>query len=296
MNDYFKDYHPIINFTYFVIVIGFSMFLMHPIYMLISLSACCIYSVYLKGIHALKFNVLYMLPTLFIVSIINPMFNHQGATILFYLPSGNPFTLESVLYGIATGVMLITVIIWFSCYNIIMSSDKITYIFGKITPKLSLIFMMVLRFVPLYKERITKIINAQSNLECVNSNPSFKQKIQNSTKILSIMTSWSLENAIETADSMKARGYGLSGRTAFSNYKITIRDKFIGIYFFVSTFFLIFHSFNNNIKVSYFPVMTYSYGNFIDFLNYGLFTILCFTPIIINITEEIKWKFLISKI
>ena len=39
------------------------------------------------------------------------------------------------------------------------------------------------------------------------------------------MLTWSLENAIETADSMKSRGYGLPGRTAFSIYRFDDRDK-----------------------------------------------------------------------
>ena len=51
------------------------------------------------------------------------------------------------------------------------------------------------------------------------------------------MVTWSLENAIETADSMRSRGYGLPGRTAFSIYRFDDRDKtalawlcFCGVY------------------------------------------------------------------
>ena len=39
--------------------------------------------------------------------------------------------------------------------------------------------------------------------------------------ILSIMVTWCLENAIETADSMKSRGCGLPGRSAFPSTGLT---------------------------------------------------------------------------
>ena len=55
--------------------------------------------------------------------------------------------------------------------------------------------------------------------------------------VFSILVTWSLENAIETADSMKSRGYGLPGRTAFSIYRLDSRDRsmlgwlvFCGVY------------------------------------------------------------------
>ena len=35
--DTFSGYHPLINFTYFVIVIGLSMFYMHPVFLALSL-------------------------------------------------------------------------------------------------------------------------------------------------------------------------------------------------------------------------------------------------------------------
>ncbi len=43
----------------------------------------------------------------------NLAFNHEGATILAYLPSGNPLTLESIAYGFAAAAMLAAVVLWF---------------------------------------------------------------------------------------------------------------------------------------------------------------------------------------
>lgn len=72
----------------------------------------------------------------------NLAFNHQGATILAYLPSGNPLTLESIAYGFAAAAMLAAVVLWFSCWNTVMTSDKLMHLFGRVVPALSLLLSM----------------------------------------------------------------------------------------------------------------------------------------------------------
>ena len=159
MNEFAK-YHPLINFIYFTAVIVFSMIFVHPICLVTSLLCSVMYSVILNGKKALKFIAM-LLPLMLISALINPAFNHEGVTVIAYLPSGNPLTLESILYGIVAASMVATVICWFSCFNKIMTSDKFIYLFGRIIPSLSLILSMTFRFVPkismssTYQQRIT---------------------------------------------------------------------------------------------------------------------------------------------
>lgn len=296
MHDYFKEFHPLVNFLYFVCVIGLSMFFLHPIYMIISISAGFLYSMMLLGTRALKFNLLYMVPTLVIVACINPMFNHEGATILFYLNNGNPFTLESVVYGIVSSLMLITVIIWFSCYNQVVTSDKLMYLFGKVMPAFSLIFAMVLRFVPLYKERIKIILQGQRCMGKDVTQGKWIERVKNAAKVFSIMTTWALENAIETSDSMRARGYGLKNRTAFTNFVLTRRDKVVLGIIITCVGVIGIGSFYQVVRVQYFPVIDFSKGGMGQMISYAAYFALCYVPIFINIMEEIRWKYFISKI
>ena len=223
--DTFSSYHPIINFLYFVLVLVFSMFFMHPISLLISLASALIYAIDLNGRKAVQFSLRYMLPMMLLAAVTNPVFNHAGITILLYLPTGNPLTLESILYGIASAVMLASVITWFSCYTAVMTSDKFVYLFGRVVPALSLILSMTLRFVPKFKAQFQVVSQAQICVGRDLDNGSLVRRIKNAVTIISIMITWSLENAIETADSMKSRGYGLKGRTAFSIYRFDRRDR-----------------------------------------------------------------------
>ena len=237
MGDPFYDCHPAVNFLYFAMVITFSMCLMHPVYLAISLAGALAYAITLNGQKAVRFAVMGLLPMAALAALVNPAFNHEGMTILTYLPSGNPLTLESMLYGVAAAVMLASVVLWFSSYNEVMTSDKFVYLFGRVIPALSLVLSMALRFIPKFKAQMQVVAEAQACIGRDTKNGSVFRRIGNAVKIFSIMVTWSLENAIETADSMRSRGYGLPGRTAFSIYRFDDRDKtalawlcFCGVY------------------------------------------------------------------
>lgn len=287
--DAFSSYHPIINFFYFFLVIAFSMCLMHPIALGISLFCAFCYAVELEGKKAVLFSLKFALPMMLIASLINPAFSHGGVTILCYLPSGNPLTLESILYGLGAAAMLAAILLWFRCYTHVLTSDKFIYLFGRIIPALSLVLSMALRFVPRFKTQLELVRQAQHSIGRDVSNGSIFRRVKNATVILSIMVTWSLENAIETADSMKSRGYGLHGRTAFSIYRFDDRDKtvlawllFCGIYLFCGTL-------AGGLQWRYFPrmkgVLTEPFPLSLLFVYFCL----CITPVILNRREVRKW-------
>ena len=295
MNE-FKTYHPIVNFVYFVFVIGFSCVFMHPVSLTISLLSGFTYSVMLKGRKALKTNLIYMIPTLIFASLINPAFNHEGVTIIEYLPSGNPLTLESVVYGLAAAMMIVSVICWFSCYTEIMTSDKFIYLFGRIIPSLSLIISMTLRFVPRFSAQLKVVANAQRCMGRDVSNGSIIKRAKNGLSILSIMTTWALENAIDTADSMKSRGYGHPGRTAFSIFNFDKRDRKAFLYIMVFGIYTLIGGISGGMYFRYFPSIkanSFSLFGLSVFVAYGA---LCMCPILIEIWEVRKWKAIESKI
>ena len=292
----FKTYHPIVNFTYFVFVIGFSCFFMHPVCMFISLVSGFTYSVMLKGKKAIKTNLIYMIPMLLAVALINPAFNHEGFTIIAYLPSGNPLTLESIIYGICAATMIVSVICHFSCYNEIMTSDKFIYLFGKIIPAMSLIISMTLRFVPKFSAQLKVVTNAQRCMGRDVSSGSIIKRAKNGLNILSIMTTWVLENAIETADSMKSRGYGVPGRTAFSIFTFDKRDKKALICILVLGIYTLAGSLTGAINFRFFPSMKTAEVSVFGISVFIAYLLLCVSPIIIEIWEVRKWKALRSKI
>ncbi|MEK3968488.1 MULTISPECIES: energy-coupling factor transporter transmembrane component T [Paenibacillus] len=295
MKDSFSAFHPFVNFLYFVVVLLFSMVFMHPIFQVIALISAVAYSIMLKGKKGIRFNLLYMIPFLLFMAVMNPVFNHQGVTILFYLNNGNPITKESILYGVAAACMFVTVIIWFSCYNVVMTSDKFIYIFGKILPALSLIFSMVLRFVPRYLAQIKVISNAQKCIGRDVSQGNLLARARNGITILSIMTTWALENAIETADSMRSRGYGLPGRTSFSIFRLDARDK-VALLIMTGLIALVaVGAVMGENTMRFYPSIKASAITPFSILIYIAYFALCMIPVLINMVEAMKWKSIESK-
>ena len=293
MNE-FKRFHPLVNMVYFVFAIGFSCVLLNPFCLIFSLIGSIAFMLMCdsKG----KKQIVYFVPVFIFAALFNPLFNHRGLTIITYFPGGNPLTEESIVYGLASGAMLVAVIAWFSCFNMVMTSDKFIYLFGKVAPSLSLILSMTLRFVPRFISELKKVAVAQKGIGNGIGNGSIKDRIKNGLSVLSVTVTWALENAVETSDSMKARGYGLPGRSAFSLFKFTKKDAlalmsvlFFGIYSLVGGFL-------GKISFEYFPTYKMAPLTTYSISVYASDLIFILLPAIIELTEVIKWNALKSKI
>lgn len=266
------------------------MFLVHPVSLIISLGASLAYAVYLNGGRAVRFSLLVMLPMMAVAALVNPAFNHEGATLLAYLPSGNPLTLESILYGLAAAAMLAAVVTWFSCYTAVMTSDKFVYLFGRVIPALSLVLSMTLRFVPKFQAQFRVVSEAQRCVGRDVSDGSLFRRLRNAVTIFSIMLTWSLENAIETADSMKSRGYGLPGRTAFSIYRFDSRDKAVLAWLVYCGFFLCCGAAAGGFAWRYYPTMKGAAWTPVTVCFQVVYLALCLTPVALDLLADWNWR------
>ena len=159
--DAFSGFHPIVNLCFFLMSMVITMFINQPVFLMISLLSSCAYLTYLQGKKGMLRQVGYLIPILLGMAILNPVFNHEGATILFYLPNDNPVTLEAICFGLASAVMMGASIVWFNCCNTVFTSDKIIYLFGRIIPAMSLLISMTLRFVPRFKNYLQSVMRVQ---------------------------------------------------------------------------------------------------------------------------------------
>lgn len=314
MSSGFKGYHPLVNVLFFISIIAFGMLLRHPVYLVISFISSTAYYLKLSGKDGRKTVFRFLLPMLLFVVIINSFFNHYGVTTLFILPSGNNFTFEALVMGIVSGITVVSVIQWFFCCNEVVTADKFMHIFGRILPKGALVVSMILRFVPLYRRRYKEISQARKCMG-LNGTDSFICKMKNTFKNIGILVSWSFENAIETADSMKARGYGLKGRTYYSRFQWQTGDTLALILLVLFDALIIFGLVSNSAYCIYNPYviinqpseigttyiinelnLTINPFGFLSIISLIAFTLLCFLPLTIDLKEDIKWHRLQSKI
>ena len=70
MKDSFSSYHPLVNLVFFAEVLGFAMFLLHPVGLVISLLCAAGYDIYLNGRKAVGFCLKGILPMMLIFSVL----------------------------------------------------------------------------------------------------------------------------------------------------------------------------------------------------------------------------------
>lgn len=295
MKDRFAQYHPLVNFLYFTLVLVFSMVLRHPLAQGVSLLCACIYAVQAEGQRAVLFCLKWCLPVFLLTALFNPAFSHKGVTILLYLPTGNPLTLESILYGVSAGVLLVTVMVWFMNSSRVITSDKFIYLFGRVIPALSLVLSMTLRFIPKFKSQLAAVVEAQRSIGRDISQGSLLRRMKLAVSVLSIMITWALENAMDTADSMKGRGYGLPGRTAFSIYRLDDRDKSALAFLLLCAFCLVMGTAASAFSFRYYPGIRAGARTPLALSFQLVYAALCAMPILLNAFEERKWKSIHSK-
>ena len=222
-NDAFSKCHPAVNFLFFVGAIGMSVVIQHPMYLLSGIVTGGIYYLLLNGRKGWK-TILGLLPVFVFLTAINPLFNTLGETPLFYV-FGRPYTFEALLYGGALASMFVIMMLWFGCYNKVLTSDKFTSLFGNLIPAISLLLVMVFRMVPNFIRKTGQIIGARKSIgKGASEAASTKEKVKDGMTVLGTLTSWALEGSVVTGDSMRARGYGSAKRTSFMIYRMTVAD------------------------------------------------------------------------
>jgi len=254
----FKKFHPAANLIYFII--GFAaIFLASGVILYISaLIALVIFNIAADRARRLKSNLVFFIIIAAAMLVLNPLFDPRGLIILFYL-FGNPVTLEAVISGLELALSLLCVLMLFTAFNIIISQDKFLYLFSRFARQTAFVIMLAVRFVPSLRRRTGEIAQLSRGSE----RKSVKNKLKNGMNIILTLISWSLEDAVITAQSMRARGYGLTNKRAFYFiYKFKPRD-FIFIFFNI-ILFTAFVLFNNII----FFIFIFALPVFSEIINY----------------------------
>ncbi len=284
----FDSLNPVTVLIYYTFAICIPMFTLDPIIAFICVFSSVLFDILFQKRTGGKYIFVFLL--FLVSSIVNPIFNQNGVTVLLFI-NDTPITLEALVYGIFSSLTLAGVIVWFFTFSHIMTSEKIIYIFGRISPKTALVISMTLRFVPLFLKNYKKTENA---LKCTGlySTDTFFGSLKLKIRAFSALLTQSTEYGIITADSMEMRGYGKGKRTFFSLYSFGITDAVfsLGVIFFGV---LCLCTLNG---VQFYPTLFKTellYSNIISYISYFILTI---TPSILTVSEGIRWKYLLSKI
>ena len=291
MTDAFSKCHPAVNFLFFAGAIGACVLIQHPAYLLVGIFTGAAYYLLLNGRKGWK--MIWSMGMLFLfLMAINPLFNTFGETPLCYL-FGRPYTLEALRYGAVLGGVFVTMLLWFGCYNKVLTSDKFTSLFGSMIPALSLLLVMVFRMVPNLMGKAAQFTGARKSIgKGAGENATTKEKISDGMTVVGALTSWALEGSVVTGDSMRSRGYGTAKRSSFMLYRMGVTDWTLLIVIPVLLALVIAAACLGQMTATYMPdfyIPPLSWG----IVPYGVYLLI---PVVLHIKEAIQWHISRSKI
>lgn len=285
----FVSYHPAINLLFFLAVMTGTVLFDHPVFLLLSYLCSLACSAGLKGKRAAVFDLL-LIPLLVLYTLYYAGCNHFGITVLGSNFIGNQITLESLVYGLVRGMKAASLLMWLSCVHAIFSSDKVTYLFGRIAPGLSLYLSILLRLVPRVRGYAVKVHTAQKGIGRGLDQGGFFRRCRNFWRIVSILLTWTIENLICTFDSMKSRGYGLRKRRAFSVYRFDYRDRSLVLTLVTAFTVVAVGAMLDQTRTLYNPEIVINPITPVSMIFYGVYGGVCLLPLFLEIAARRRLK------
>ena len=290
----FSRFHPVPLFCYFISLMLFTMFTQNPIMLLTALLGGICFNAATNTLKRSVSDLKFYAPMFLIIALTNPLFSHNGATPLFFM-NDNPVTLEAILCGVNIAVMLTAVMLLCQSFTKVMESDKLLSLLGGLSPKLCTVLSMALRFIPLFKRKWGEIHDAQASMGYFRRE-SLTDKLVANARVFSALVTWALENSVDTASSMSARGYGLKGKKSFSLFRFTKKDAVLLLAVGLLSAVTLIGVILGKTYFSFYPVITYISADGVAIASYAAFSVLSFLPFIIEVKEALHWKYLRSKI
>ena len=281
----FDIYHPLIAFSYFAAMLVLSMALIQPATITLSFLGAFTYSLSLQGLRTTLKKLIWQLPLIAIITLVNPLFAAAGSTELFRI-AAHPIYLESLVYGACFGGLLVTVMIWFSNASCVLTYDKISALFGNRIPTIALMITMMLRLIPqliLQGKEIQVVQQINQPTQSQTKKMRIAGFIRQSTALMGL----SMEGSLETADTMRSRGWdSKTQRTTYKRHSFTSRDAYALIMLcslvaINGVFAIVFLS-----QYQFFPTLIVPSV----WWEYVPYVLLAFFPIVGQKIEDTRWK------
>jgi energy-coupling factor transport system permease protein len=149
--------------------------------------------------------------------------------------------------------------------------------------------MLSMRFVPLLRRRLREIETVQKGKGLSVSEGKLRTRAKNGILLVQILLTWSLEEAIQTADSMAARGYGVKKRSKYTPYKMVLKDWLAIIYMLIIAVIAVVGWWLGDGVLSVYPVLETMYIQGREWFYLCLFMVFIGSPLIIEAREVVLW-------
>ena len=268
----FSNCHPAVPALWFTLVLAFTVTTFHPLLLGVALLTCWLW----WGRLGERPGTGRLLPLLVLAALFNPLFSHAGVTVLAYFPNGNPLTLESVLFGLGAALMLWAALACVGCLGRVMTADKWMCLLGRAVPILSLLLSMTLGAIPRLRARFAQVSAAQRRVGRRGDTRLERARL-------------GLRNLGVVLDSMEGRGYGLPGRTCYTNYRLESGDRELLIFLVCAGGYLLLMWLQGALSWQYYPMVKWSGLSLWSLSALVDWTLLCALPLYLEWKEEREW-------
>lgn len=288
---WFERCNPFTVLLYFVSVSALAAVYNNPYHTAVTLAAGIVFFIMMRGKPK---TALWFFSVFLLTFIVNPIMSKKGATPLLFI-GDDPITLEAVIYGLNSASMIAAILFLFYCFTELTDSEKLMYMLSPFSSSAALTVSAVLRFVPLYAKQAVMISDQQKAIGN-QGGKSIPEKLRFGGRVFSSLSTWALENGIVAADSMACRGYG-TGRRSF--YSACGFKKSDGVFLSCQIVLIaatVVPSFFTRCSYQYYPSLDFPETNAAFIISAASYTLLVFLPLISEITDRLKWKYLLQKI
>ena len=164
------------------------------------------------------------------------------------------------------------------------------YLFGRVSPRLSLFLAILLRMAPRIKNQARKINAARCGIGRGANQGNLLQRMGNALKILSMLITWTIEMLTGASESMRSRGSNLRGRTAFSIYRFDNRDRAFVIALFALLTALGMGVLLRQSYMRFSPAIRMAQVTPVSCAFYLAYAALCATPLILDLHTEASFR------
>ena len=288
MKPRFDRFHPFVTFLFYAGAVSLMVLMLHPLFLLISIAIIVLVNILHDRMNGLRRWSYFMIITFLLMLMMNPLFNERGRHLLFEI-NQHRVTEEAVVYGGMNALSIIGIIALFVSYNVIMTPNKLLFLFAKLLPQFAVLLMLTLRFIPLMRRRLEEIAVVQRSKGLSVSHGSWRSRVKTGLLYVQTLLTFSLEEAIQTADSMKARGYGEGTRSSYQYFKINYRDVMALLYL-VSLFgFIVCGWFFGFGVLTVYPIMESWHLSLMDLLVLICYSMFLSFPILVEAGGIFRW-------
>ena len=217
----FDACHAAVPAMLFTGAAALSMLAVHPVLVTLSLSGALAFSLVARGAAATVRGLAWQLPLLVLVCLLNPFFSASGSTLLLKVGPRSVY-LESLAYGATMGALLVATVLWFEDAAAVLTQDRLLALAGRRARSVPLVASMAAQLVPQMLGRARSVRAAARACTAAGPRPPARDELLRTSTML---LSWSLEDSLERADAMRARGWESgSPRTRYRPERFRARD------------------------------------------------------------------------